>query len=165
MTEGDNCHIWQVGAYGAMALSTYGAVEAKLPDGDNATHGNLRSSRAEQAWATLEVKRRDVKQARKLFQAAIAADKQHAASWHGWGLLEKAEVGCLTVAQASSTSVPGRHLAECWYNAYCSREISRNASWTLATRRTPLTCQAPGAHVCRDLPGAVLGLMTGSCAG
>ena len=52
-----------------------------------------------QAWATLEVRRRDVKHARTLFQAALAANKEHAASWHGWGLLEKSEVSSVRLAQ------------------------------------------------------------------
>lgn len=31
----------------------------------------------------------NVSLARKLYDAAIVANPQHAAAWHGWGLLEK----------------------------------------------------------------------------
>ena len=42
-----------------------------------------------QAWATLEERAGDVAKARQLYDAAIAADKTHAAAWHGWAVLEK----------------------------------------------------------------------------
>jgi hypothetical protein len=43
-----------------------------------------------QAWATLEERQGNLVRARKLFDAATAADRTHAAAWHGWGMLEKA---------------------------------------------------------------------------
>jgi hypothetical protein len=43
------------------------------------------------AWAYLAARRNDVALARKLYDAAIVADKGHAAAWHGWGMLEKAQ--------------------------------------------------------------------------
>ena len=48
--------------------------------------------RCKQAWAILEVRRRNPKKARQYFEAAVTADSTHAAAWHGWGLLEKQEV-------------------------------------------------------------------------
>ena len=42
-----------------------------------------------QAWATLEARCGNVAQARRLFDAALVANRAHAAAWHGWGLLEK----------------------------------------------------------------------------
>ena len=41
------------------------------------------------AWAYLAAKMGSVSLARKLYDAAIVANPQHAAAWHGWGLLEK----------------------------------------------------------------------------
>lgn len=41
------------------------------------------------AWAYLAAKLNNVGLARKLYDAAIVANPQHAAAWHGWGLLEK----------------------------------------------------------------------------
>lgn len=41
------------------------------------------------AWAYLAAKMGNVSLARKLYDAAIVANPQHAAAWHGWGLLEK----------------------------------------------------------------------------
>lgn len=41
------------------------------------------------AWAYLAAKLNNVSLARKLYDAAIVANPQHAAAWHGWGLLEK----------------------------------------------------------------------------
>ena len=41
------------------------------------------------AWAYLAAKLGNVTLARKLYDAAIVANPQHAAAWHGWGLLEK----------------------------------------------------------------------------
>ena len=64
-----------------------------------------------QAWATLEVRRRNLKQARTLFQAALAANKQHAASWHGWGLLEKNEVRLACVHPVQSGPFTLAHAA------------------------------------------------------
>jgi hypothetical protein len=46
--------------------------------------------RGRQAWATLEERQGNLVRARKLFDAATAADRTHAAAWHGWGMLEKA---------------------------------------------------------------------------
>lgn len=43
------------------------------------------------SWANLAVKRGNVSLARKLFDAAIVANSAHAAAYHGWGLLEKAQ--------------------------------------------------------------------------
>lgn len=42
------------------------------------------------AWANLAVKKGNVNLARKLFDAAVVASPSHAAAYHGWGLLEKA---------------------------------------------------------------------------
>jgi len=44
-----------------------------------------------QAWATLEVRQGNSARARVLFDAATAADKTHAASWHAWAALERRE--------------------------------------------------------------------------
>eukprot|EP00884_Botryococcus_braunii_P022420 jgi/Botrbrau1/8862/Bobra.50_2s0019.1 len=44
-----------------------------------------------QAWAVLEMRQGNTSRARQLFDAATAANDQHAAAWHGWGLLEKRE--------------------------------------------------------------------------
>ncbi|KAJ7298760.1 hypothetical protein O6H91_19G022300 [Diphasiastrum complanatum] len=41
-----------------------------------------------QAWALLEVQTGNIGRGRQLFDAAIAADKKHAASWHAWAVLE-----------------------------------------------------------------------------
>lgn len=41
------------------------------------------------AWAYLAAKMGNISLARKLYDAAIVANPQHAAAWHGWGLLEK----------------------------------------------------------------------------
>lgn len=41
------------------------------------------------AWAYLAAKKGNASLARKLYDAAIVANPQHAAAWHGWGLLEK----------------------------------------------------------------------------
>ena len=41
-----------------------------------------------QAWAILEEKLGHLSEARKLFDAATAADIRHAAAWHGWAVLE-----------------------------------------------------------------------------
>lgn len=41
-----------------------------------------------QAWAVLEQKLGHISEARKLFDAATAADIRHAAAWHGWAVLE-----------------------------------------------------------------------------
>jgi tetratricopeptide (TPR) repeat protein len=43
---------------------------------------------AMQAWAILEEKLGHLSEARKLFDAATAADIKHAAAWHGWAVLE-----------------------------------------------------------------------------
>ena len=45
-----------------------------------------------QAWATLEARCNNIAHARHLFDAAVTANGSHAASWHGWGLLEKRQV-------------------------------------------------------------------------
>lgn len=50
--------------------------------------GDLLLSSSPQAWATLEGKRGNVSQARRLYDAAIVADPKHPAAWHGWGMLE-----------------------------------------------------------------------------
>ena len=42
-----------------------------------------------QAWATLESRCGKIAQARKLFDAALVANRKHAAAWHGWGHMEK----------------------------------------------------------------------------
>lgn len=41
-----------------------------------------------QGWAILEQKIGNITKARKLFDAAIVADKKHVAAWHGWAFLE-----------------------------------------------------------------------------
>lgn len=41
-----------------------------------------------QGWAILEQKMGNITKARKLFDAAIVADKKHVAAWHGWAFLE-----------------------------------------------------------------------------
>eukprot|EP01018_Ginkgo_biloba_P009832 Gb_26531 [translate_table: standard] len=41
-----------------------------------------------QGWAVLERKMGNITKARKLFDAATAADKKHVAAWHGWAFLE-----------------------------------------------------------------------------
>ena len=41
------------------------------------------------AWAYLEAKSGNAREARKLYDASTVADPEHAAAWHGWGLLEK----------------------------------------------------------------------------
>lgn len=41
------------------------------------------------AWAYLATKQGNTQLARKLYDAALVADKSHAAAWHGWGLMEK----------------------------------------------------------------------------
>ena len=42
-----------------------------------------------QAWAMLESRCGKIAQARKLFDAALVANRKHAAAWHGWGHMEK----------------------------------------------------------------------------
>ena len=42
-----------------------------------------------QAWATLESRCGRIAQARKLYDAALVANRKHAAAWHGWGHMEK----------------------------------------------------------------------------
>ena len=42
-----------------------------------------------QSWAMLESRCGNIGQARKLFDAALVANRGHAAAWHGWGLMEK----------------------------------------------------------------------------
>ena len=41
------------------------------------------------AWAYLEARSGNAREARKLYDASTVADPEHAAAWHGWGLLEK----------------------------------------------------------------------------
>lgn len=41
------------------------------------------------AWAYLAARQGNVALARRLYDAALVASPQHAAAWHGWGLLEK----------------------------------------------------------------------------
>ncbi|CAD7700192.1 unnamed protein product [Ostreobium quekettii] len=43
------------------------------------------------AWANLEAMVGSVPRARKLYDAAVVADRGHQAAWHGWGMLEKRE--------------------------------------------------------------------------
>lgn len=43
---------------------------------------------ATQCWAVLEARLGNTDRARKLFDAATAADERHAAAWHGWAMLE-----------------------------------------------------------------------------
>lgn len=44
-----------------------------------------------QAWAVLEDRVGNTGKARKLFDAATAADRTHPAAWHGWAVLELRE--------------------------------------------------------------------------
>lgn len=72
--------------------ATLGRVEdaaSVYEEGTKATRGE--NAYIWQAWATLEYRRKNIRQARKLFDAATVADNQHAAAWHGWGMLEKSE--------------------------------------------------------------------------
>lgn len=43
------------------------------------------------AWAYLAARQRKTQLARKLYDAAVVASPTHAAAYHGWGLLEKAQ--------------------------------------------------------------------------
>lgn len=65
------------------------AARQVYQDGCDATGGD--NAYIWQAWATLEVAAGDVAKARQMYDAALAADKTHAAAWHGWGMLEKSQ--------------------------------------------------------------------------
>ena len=70
-------------------LGDISAARKCYQDGCDATGGD--NAYIWQAWATLEEKDGNVVQARKLYDAATAADKTHAAAWHGWGMFEKGQ--------------------------------------------------------------------------
>ena len=77
-------------ALGRLAWEREGDVElarALFEEGSAACSG--RNPYIYQAWATLEVRQGNAPRARVLFDAATAADRTHAASWHAWAALER----------------------------------------------------------------------------
>ncbi|CAK0784724.1 hypothetical protein CVIRNUC_007928 [Coccomyxa viridis] len=62
-------------------------ARAIYEEGSTATGGQ--NEYVWQAWATLESRCGKIAQARKLFDAALVANRKHAAAWHGWGHMEK----------------------------------------------------------------------------
>lgn len=67
----------------------YDEAEALYEAGSAATGGS--NAHIWTAWAYLAGRRSNPSLARKLYDAAIVASPTHAAAYHGWGLLEKAE--------------------------------------------------------------------------
>ncbi|KAL4435899.1 hypothetical protein ABPG77_000661 [Micractinium sp. CCAP 211/92] len=65
----------------------YNEALALYEEGCTATGGT--NAHIWAAWAYLAAKLNNVGLARRLYDAAIVANPQHAAAWHGWGLLEK----------------------------------------------------------------------------
>jgi len=60
-----------------------------LDDGLAAVEGD--NEHLWQAWASLEARAGNVGQARKYYDASLAANDKHAAAWHGWAVLELRE--------------------------------------------------------------------------
>ncbi|GMH38579.1 hypothetical protein BSKO_06463 [Bryopsis sp. KO-2023] len=58
-------------------------------DGCAATQGN--NAYIWTAWGNLESKQGNPPKARRLFDAAVVADRSHMAAWHCWGMLEERE--------------------------------------------------------------------------
>jgi hypothetical protein len=69
-----------------------------------------------QAWATLEERQGNLVRARKLFDAATAAERSHAAAWHGWGMLEQVR-GFAATSRFSATGGRG----SLGYRSHCPR--------------------------------------------
>ncbi|XP_057857032.2 protein high chlorophyll fluorescent 107 isoform X2 [Cryptomeria japonica] len=72
-----------------MKQAKYVEARAVFENGCQATQGE--NAFIWQGWAVLERKMGNIKKARKLFDAAIAANKKHVAAWHGWACLEISE--------------------------------------------------------------------------
>jgi len=68
-------------------LGDVASARKTYQDGCDATGGD--NAFIWQAWASLEENEGDITKARQLYDAALAADKTHAAAWHGWAVLEK----------------------------------------------------------------------------
>ncbi|CAM6119782.1 unnamed protein product [Calypogeia fissa] len=76
-----------------VALGKLFLQQNRIGDARNVYDSGCQAVRGEnpyvwQAWATLEEKCGDISKARKLYDAAIVADKKHVSAWHGWANLE-----------------------------------------------------------------------------